>query len=229
MYRDRIADLINDAINTSLAGQYSSSKSGNIVTATSLIDGETTDATAGDVSGETFQIDVVVDAWNEAKDNQTNYNAVNGENLTKRAARLTAYMADKAQDKTIKFSLRGVQNIANVENGLNQDISFSPAGGTLTVAIPSSSNQTVINLDSTLSLAEGQAAYFTIDRNLAKSLTDLTELTVSDISDVPLDENTYIFAYRLTGTEINLWNSQEINNYQDALGEALQEITTVTS
>jgi len=137
-----------------------------------------------------------------------NFNTVNGENLTIRASKLTSMIADKAQDKTIKI-LSDHTTVNNVENGGNpllQDITFSGGSGTANVAMPSSANNGTIGLGSTLELAENQAAYFDVDRNAAFSLADLDSLTVSNIDSIALGENTFIFAYRLTGTTVYLWD-----------------------
>lgn len=138
----------------------------------------------------------------------SNYNSVDGENLTIRASKLTSMMADKAQDKTIKI-LSNHTSVSNTENGGDpsyQDITFSGGTGTATVAMPSSANNGTIGLGSTLELANNQAAYFSVDRNAAFNLADLDSLTVSDIDSVPLDENTFIFAYRLGTKTVYLWD-----------------------
>jgi hypothetical protein len=66
----------------------------------------------------------------------------------------------------------------------------------------------LFGLSGTLSLAENEAAYYQIDRNASFSIADLSALTIANISDVPLDEKTFVFAYRLTGSNVYLWNNQ---------------------
>ena len=140
-------------------------------------------------------------------DGQANYNADATDNLTERASKLTAMMADKAQDKTVKL-VSNYTSVSNTTNGSDQDITFSGGTGTATVIMPSSANNGTIGLSGTLTLAENQAAYYQVDRNAAFSLADLTALTVVDIDSVPLDENTLVFAYRLADTTIYLWNNE---------------------
>lgn len=138
----------------------------------------------------------------------TNYNSVDGENLTIRASKLTSMMADKAQDKTIRIlsDHTSVINTTNGGNPLLQDLTFSGGSGVATVAMPSSTNNGTIGLTSTLELGENQAAYFSVDRNAAFNLADLDSLTVSNIDSIALNENNFIFAYRTTGTTIYLWD-----------------------
>ena len=139
----------------------------------------------------------------------SNYNSVDGENLTIRASKLTSMMSNKAQDKTIQL-VSNHTNVANTTNGTAQEITFAGGTGTATVVMPSSANNGTIGLSDTLSLEADQVAYYQVDRNAAFSLADLTELTVADIDDVPLDEKTFIFAYRLTGSTVYLWNNSVI-------------------
>lgn len=138
----------------------------------------------------------------------SNYNSVDGENLTVRASKLTSMMADKAQDKTIKI-LSDHTTVSNTENGVDsslQDITFSGGSGTANIAMPSSANNGTIGLGSTLELAANQAAYFEVDRNGAFSLADLDSLTVSDLDSIALGENVFIFAYRLGTKTVYLWD-----------------------
>lgn len=145
----------------------------------------------------------------DTKTGESSYNSLAADNLTVRASRLTQMVADKAQDKTIGLLPSGYTAIVNTTNALNQDITFT-GGGTLNIAVPSSANNGTIGLTGTLSLAANQAAYFTVDRNAAFSFADLTALTIANISAVPLDEKTFIFAYRLAGTDIWLWDGKEV-------------------
>lgn len=145
------------------------------------------------------------------KNTQTNYNSVQGENLTIRASKLTSMMADKAQDKTIQL-VSNHTTVNNSTNGTDQDITFSGGSGTANVIIPSSTDNGTIGLSGTLTLAENQAAYYQVNRNAAFNLANLSALTVVDIDSVPLDENTFVFAYRLTGTTVYLWNNQVLES-----------------
>lgn len=147
------------------------------------------------------------DSATGTKNLQTSYNSVQGENLTIRASKLTTMMADKAQDKTIQL-VSNHTSVNNTTNATDQEITFSGGSGTATVIIPSSADNGTIGLSGTLTLAANQAAYYVIDRNATFNLADLTALTVANITDVPLDENTFIFAYRLAGTTVWLWDNE---------------------
>ena len=145
----------------------------------------------------------------DTKTGTENYNSSNGENLTVRGSKLTAMMADKAQDKTIKL-VSDHTTVANATNTTFQDITFTGGSGTANVIIPSSADNGTIGLSGTLSLEENQAAYYQIDRNASFSIADLSALTVVDIDSVPLDEKTFVFAYRLTGDTVYLWDNSSL-------------------
>lgn len=136
----------------------------------------------------------------------TNYNSTVGENLTARVSKLTAMIADKAQDKTIKYLVsEGLNYINNTTNAGQQEITFSPAGNALTIVTPSSTGNCTIMLPdsgSGWSLANNQVAYVYIDRNNPTSGTVL----VSDIDSLDLDENVFVVAARLSGNAIYLWD-----------------------
>lgn len=197
---------------------------------TNIAPGSATDAANVDVGGS-FETNTNTQGFENTINSQQDYFTKNGENLTARISKLTSMMADKAQDRTVKYLLRGVQNISNVENVLNRDVSFSGEASpnkTLTLITPSTTGNVTITLDGTLSLAANQVAYFSVDRNSATAIADMSGLTVVDINAVPLDENIFIFAYRLSDGDVNLWNGQEVVNYQDALGVAVAEVTIIT-
>lgn len=143
----------------------------------------------------------------DAKTSTENYNSTNGENLTIRASNLTSMMADKAQDKTVQL-VSDHTTVFNTTNGADQDITFSGGSGTANVIVPSSANNGTIGLSGTLSLAVNEVAYYQIDRNASFSIANLAGLTISSIASAPLDENTFIFAYRLADTNVYLWNNQ---------------------
>ncbi len=146
-----------------------------------------------------------------SKTGQSQYNSVPGESLTVRASRLTSMMADKAQDKTIGLLATGFSKYTNTANTSlgTQDLTFL-GGGSLAISIPSSGSVGTIGLSGTLSLGLNQAAYFSVDRNNAFSVANLSSLSVGAIGAVPLNESTYIFAYRLSGSEVYLWDGTVI-------------------
>jgi hypothetical protein len=143
-------------------------------------------------------------------DGFVNYNSQANENLTARVSKLTAMMADKAQDKTIKLLPSDYQSISNATNGIYQDINFITiaTGGfaKLDVIMPGSDFNGDIALDSLLlSIPANKVVYFTVDRNASFSLA-LNTLSMADLDKVPLDENVFVFAVRLSGGEVWLWD-----------------------
>lgn len=143
-------------------------------------------------------------------DGMANYNGVINENLTVRLAKVTAMMADKAQDKTIKFlPSSGITSITNTQNGSAQELRFLPDGASLTIVTPSSDGQAFLALPDTanpLSLLENQAAYVQIDRNNPSIVT----MTVAPIVNVPLEENTFVIAVRINTPDIYIWEGSII-------------------
>ena len=141
-----------------------------------------------------------------------NYNTIGGQNLTERSAYLTSMMQNKAQDKTIKYADNYI-TVNNLTSGSNQLITFIGSGTpTTNVILPSVSNfNNTITLTGTLTLAVNQAAYFVVDRNAGFSVSTLSSLIVTSISSVPLNENTFIFAYRLSAVDCYLYNGKHLN------------------
>jgi hypothetical protein len=139
---------------------------------------------------------------------QENYYSNFADNLSTRVSQLTSMMADKAQDKTVKYVYE-FNLITNVTSGAAQLLTFSASTGTPTVKfiMPGSVNfSNTITLTGTLSLNVNQAAYFVIDRNAGFSIASLNALTVVDINDVPVTENVFIFAFRLSDTTVQLYD-----------------------
>lgn len=138
-----------------------------------------------------------------------NYNCLDTDNLTARISKLTSMMADKAQDKTIGFGKSGYDIIKNITSGGDQLITFtsSYAGTpTLNILMPGSPGGS-ITLSGTLTLAANQVAYFSVDRDSSFSVANLGALTVASITELDISENIFIFAYRLSGTMVWLWNN----------------------
>lgn len=155
-----------------------------------------------------------------------NYNCNESDSLTSRASKLTAMMADKVQDKTIKFA-PDYDICVNTTNGINQEITFLRDGGspTLNVMMSSSADNGSIGLGGTLILAADKVAYFSVNRNAALSVADLTGLTIVDIKDVPLEENIFIFAYRI-GDTTYLWDGVELAEGNNIPLSAINEIVS---
>lgn len=139
-------------------------------------------------------------------DGMQNWNSVVNEDLTSRVSKLTAMMADKAQDKTIKYSLSAdVTTISNTTSGSAQQITFNPSGGVLNIVTPGSSGSAVISLPNIapgISLLTNQVAYVSIDRNN----TSTPNIFTSNISSLPIDENIFVVATRLSTTDVYLWD-----------------------
>jgi hypothetical protein len=138
-----------------------------------------------------------------------NYNSGTSDNITARVSKLTAMMADKAQDKVIKYLPSGINTITNTTSGSAQQITFGPSGSSLTLITPGSTGTAVISLpDSSpgISLTVNQVAYVSIDRNNVS----FPSISVSDISTLSVDENIFVIAARLSSTEIYIWEGSVI-------------------
>ena len=169
------------------------------------VDGDNLMAFIGmDNDAQTHPNYYIAPSYNTLYDKQ-NFNTDTTDNLTQRVSKLTAMMADKAQDKAIVQSATGVTSFSNVASGPDQVISFVP-GGTFSAIQPGSPGNMSLTLGGTLALAENQVATYTIDRNSSTVLADLSELTIYDIQDCPIEENLFVFAYRFTGTNVYLWD-----------------------
>jgi len=140
--------------------------------------------------------------------NLANYNSLPVDNLTIRAAKLTAMMADKAQDKTLKY-LCSASTAINTQSGSTQQITFSPNSSTLTILQPGSTGNTVVSLPASapgISLLVNQSAYVVINRNAAST----PSIVVVNTSAVPIDENVIVVANRLSDNSVWLWNGLNV-------------------
>ena len=159
------------------------------------------------------------------KRGSSNYNCDLSEDLTTRVAKLTSMMADKAQDKTIKFA-PDYSICVKTTNGVDQDIEFFRDGGSpkLSIILNSSASNNIINLSGTLSLAVNKVAYFNIDRNNSLTLASLSDLTVSNIGDLPLSENVFVFAYRLNDTSVWLWDQIKLTEGNNTVSSDINDM-----
>jgi hypothetical protein len=142
--------------------------------------------------------------------NLANYNSVLNDNLTLRASKLTAMMADKAQDKTLKYLTNAITAV-NTQNGSAQQLTFLPAASTLTILQPGSPGNAVISLPSSapgISLLVNQSAYVVINRNAAST----PSIIVVNTSEVPIDENVIVIANRLGDNSVWIWNGENAIN-----------------
>jgi hypothetical protein len=140
--------------------------------------------------------------------NLANYNSNITDNLTLRTSKLTAMMADKAQDKTLQY-LCNATSAVNTANGSAQQLTFEPAGSILTVLQPGSPGNAVISLPNAapgISLLVNQTAYVVINRNAAST----PSIVVTDTATVPIDENVIVIASRLGDNTIWIWYATQI-------------------
>lgn len=139
--------------------------------------------------------------------NGANYNSLLADNLTARVSKNTAMLMDKAQDKTIKYLTNAVEAYVVVDtNPSLQNLSFTPPSSTLTILQPGSPGHATVTLPdigSPLQLAVNQSVYVTINRNA----TSTPGYTIANTTAVPVGENVFVLASRLSGPEVYLWNS----------------------
>lgn len=139
------------------------------------------------------------------------YNSLETDNLTSRVSKLTAMMADKAQDKTIKFNYQNCSMVSNTAGlGSIRTITISSLTGSspmIDIVMPSLSAVGSIDLSSPLNLDVNQCAYITVDRN---SNFLLQTPIIANTSDVPLTENTFIIASRKSDNSVFLSDGTEI-------------------
>jgi hypothetical protein len=162
---------------------------------------------------------------------QENYNSSSADNLTQRVSKLSAMMADKAQDKTITYDLQNVYAIVNTQNGSYRDIAAFAKAGTIPKLLfiqPSTEYKVEITLSGTISLLENQVAYLQLNRNGNTLISNLNSLIITDTDKLPLSENIFIFAIRGPGGSVLLWDKTPVRNYSTILDEAEVQVTTIT-
>lgn len=157
--------------------------------------------------------------------NAANYNSDPIDNLSARVSKLTAMIADKAQDKTIKY-LTNAATVINTMNGAAQEITFAPAASSLTLLQPGSPGNAVIALpDSSpgISLLVNQSAYVVLDRNASST----PAIQIAGNALIPIGENVFVVASRLGGNEIYIWNGSQVTGSAPLVpsGAALIKVT----
>ena len=138
-------------------------------------------------------------------DGMVNYNSLASDDMTVRVSQLTAMMADKAQDKTVKYIPSNFNTVTNTTNVAAQELTFGPAASTLMIALPGSDGLATIALPSAtpgISLDAYQVAYVTVDRNAISS----PSIETAQLSDLSIDENIFVIAVRLGTTVAYLWD-----------------------
>lgn len=144
--------------------------------------------------------------------NYVNFNSDLTDSLTQRVSKLTAMMADKAQDKTVQFIPSNSDVVTNTQNAGAQEITFTSLAGltpTLNVLMLGSDNNGTLDLSGTISLNSNQVAYITVDRNAGFALASPT---VVNIADMPVGENIFALASRFGGTTVVLWDGTFVSS-----------------
>jgi len=155
---------------------------------------------SGMVSGNVDYYTSATTTSYNTKDGMSNYNSSPSDNLTTRAAKLTAMMADRIQDRGIIF--QGVTTISNNDGTTDRDIA---ASATLRVLKPGSASQILtLTVDE---LGTNECAVCTIDRNGSSGIS-LTKESFN--KSFLLEENKFIIFYRLTTTDIYTWEGIKI-------------------
>lgn len=134
-----------------------------------------------------------------------NYNASPADDLTVRAAKLTAMMADRVQDRDSKIT--GRVTFRSETSGGNQVITY--AGDSLYLMLPGTGNQVLTLPTSPFNMAANKALTVTINRNTIGAVTAQVENLDSSFE---LGENKIILLYRLAGTEVYTWDGSKIPN-----------------
>jgi hypothetical protein len=137
-----------------------------------------------------------------------NYNSAITDDLTTRVSKNTAMLMDKAQDKNIQFFTNAVE-ATNTASGSLRNLSFVPPSSTLTLIQPGSPGNATVTLPSAgspLALDTNQCAYVTITRNASST----PGIVVASTSAVPVDENVFVIASRLSDEKVFLWTGDAV-------------------
>jgi hypothetical protein len=132
-----------------------------------------------------------------AKDGMSNYNTSSSDNLTVRAAKLTAMMADRVQDRGLMFD-----GITTITNTAGTDLA---ATATINLIKPGSDTQTITL--TTSSIVANSAVVTTMDRNGSGAMSTTVETLDNTFT---LEENKLILFYRLSTTDIYTWDGKLI-------------------
>ncbi|MDQ6989358.1 MAG: hypothetical protein Q9M19_05695 [Mariprofundaceae bacterium] len=132
-----------------------------------------------------------------AKDGMSNYNTDASDNLTTRAAKLTAMMADRIQDRGLMFD--GITTITNTAG------TSIAASATIDLIKPGSTSQTITL--TTGSIIANSAVVVTMNRNGSGAIATSVEPLNNNFT---LEENKLILFYRLGTTDIYTWDGMII-------------------
>ena len=172
-----------------------------------------------------------IDNSYNALDGFANYNSSSADNLTQRVSKLTAMMADKAQDKTITYELQNVYAIVKSENLGYIDVAVLAKTGAIPKLIfkqPSTQHSVEITLTGTLSLGANQVAYVSLNRNNSTSINGLGSLIVVDINKLPVDENVFVFALRGATDTVVIWDKTPVREYSDVIEDLASQTITIS-
>jgi len=141
-----------------------------------------------------------------------NFNSSDNDNLTTRAAKLTAMMADRVQDRDAQIV--GRITVRNEASGLQQFISVS--GGPIDLLLPGT-GRCEVTFPSSFYLDSYKAVTATFNRNETNQIVSVN--TSENLDDLALEsykynlnENKIVLFYRLNGTEIYTWDGSAILN-----------------
>lgn len=134
---------------------------------------------------------------------QQNFNSLSTDDLTDRVSKLTAMMADRAQDRGIR--ILGRVGITSETSGINQEISST---GQTTIVKPGSPDQ---GLQIQGTMPANTALIADLDRNIGSLIIPTVE---SLGSPNLLAENKLILAYRLADDTVHFWNGASLKPFE---------------
>ena len=133
-----------------------------------------------------------------------NYNADATDNLTQRAAKLTAMMADRVQDRDTQIA--GRVTVRNETSGSTQLITFT---GNLQLIIPGTGRHDIAPPGGSFYLGAYKALTVTFNRNV--SYQSITAQVESFDESFQLSENKIILLYRFAETDVYTWDGSAIS------------------
>ena len=132
--------------------------------------------------------------WISANSGEVNYSSSSTDDLTTRLGRVTSMLANEAQNKNIALAGGGTVLNAGTLVSWNAAATFNIGGptGSITNWLPTGTAD--------LSASNYRAAYVRINRNASVSLN----VSVTTLDMIPLEENVFVFAYKLDTTNVYL-------------------------
>jgi hypothetical protein len=137
-----------------------------------------------------------------------NYNADATDDLTARAAKLTAMMADRVQDRDSQLLGRvTIRNESDTIVSSDQVITWS---GSLSILLPGTGQHDIFPPGGNFTLSANKALTATLNRNV--SYETVTAQIESLDSSFEIGENKIILLYRLASAEIYTWDGSTVPN-----------------